>query len=100
MKTIRFSFLALMLIIFSYSYSQSDFLRVEPPFWWTGMHSPNLQIMVYGENAGEYAPTLEYKGVQIDSVVRPENDHYFFIYLTISPDTKTGTFYLDFQKDS
>ena len=24
--------------------------KVEPPFWWAGMQSPTLQLMVYGEN--------------------------------------------------
>ncbi len=24
--------------------------RIEPPFWWTGMANPSLQLLVYGEN--------------------------------------------------
>ncbi|MBU2650397.1 MAG: glycoside hydrolase family 13 protein [Bacteroidetes bacterium] len=99
MKTNRFFLLALLLLIFGYSYSQNDFLKVEPPFWWTRMQSPSLQIMVYGQDAGEYKPVINYKGVKIDSVVRPENDHYMFIYLSISSNARPGSFTIDFQKD-
>jgi hypothetical protein len=30
---------------------------VEPPFWYAGMHNPELQIMFYGKNIAQYEVT-------------------------------------------
>ena len=37
--------------------------KVEPPFWWTGMKSTNLQILVYGPDIGLTQATIDYPGV-------------------------------------
>ncbi|MBK6284686.1 MAG: cyclomaltodextrinase N-terminal domain-containing protein [Draconibacterium sp.] len=33
--------------------------RVEPMFWWVGMKSPELQLMVYGEKISETNVSIE-----------------------------------------
>ncbi len=65
--------------------------RVEPPYWWIGMHRAELQILLHGEAIGSLKPETEYVGVRIDKRVAVENPNYLFIYLTIAPDTVPGT---------
>jgi hypothetical protein len=32
---------------------------VEPPFWYAGMHNPELEILFYGKNIAQYEVTLQ-----------------------------------------
>mgnify|MGYP000197093550 CR=1 FL=1 len=52
--------------------------RVEPPFWWSGMHNPELQIMFYGENIARYTPAVS-DNIIINNVVKTENPNYVFV---------------------
>lgn len=63
---------------------------VEPPFWWTGMASDTLQLMLSGPGIAAADFSLEYPGVNIDSQVRLDSDNYKFLYLTVSPDACPG----------
>lgn len=74
--------------------------KVEPPFWWSGMRSSQLQIMVYGDNISELKPRLEYTGIKIDQVIEVSNPNYLFINLSVSPMTDPGSFEIDFLKGS
>ncbi|MEE4285122.1 MAG: cyclomaltodextrinase N-terminal domain-containing protein, partial [Mariniphaga sp.] len=58
-----------------------DLERVEPMFWWAGMKSPDLQLMVYGENISTAEVSLEYPGVTLYSVSKVENPNYLFVDL-------------------
>lgn len=71
--------------------------RVEPPFWWTGMRNPQLQIMVYGENTAELIPEIEYDGIAIKRTELVSNGNYLFIYLEIGEETKPGEFIIRFK---
>lgn len=71
---------------------QAQIKRVEPLFWWTGMHNPKLQVMLYGKDLGDLDPQVNYKGVTIDRVVRVQNEDYIFVYLDIAHNTKPGNF--------
>jgi hypothetical protein len=31
--------------------------QVEPPFWYAGMHNPELEILFYGKNIAQYEVT-------------------------------------------
>ena len=66
--------------------------RVEPPFWWQGFSSRELQLLVYGEDIGGLTPSLDYAGVSIDRVERVDSPNYLFVYLDISPSAATGSF--------
>lgn len=72
--------------------------RVEPPFWWTGMKVPALQLLVHGENISTTIPAIDYPGVILESVSTVENPNYLFIDLTIGKDAKPGTFDIEFKK--
>ncbi|SKB26625.1 Glycosidase [Parapedobacter luteus] len=64
--------------------------RVEPLHWWVGMHNPELQLLVYGENIAAYEPEIVFPGVQLTQVHRVENPNYLFLDLHIAPSTTPG----------
>lgn len=51
---------------------------MEPPFWYAGMHNPELQVMFYGKNIAQYQPTVS-GNVVINNVVKTENPNYIFV---------------------
>jgi len=64
------------------------------------MKSPDLQLMVYGENISETNVSLEYPGVELISVSKVQNPNYLFINLKLSENVKPGSFDLLFQKEN
>ena len=76
-----------------------DLQRVEPMFWWAGMKSPDLQLMVYGENISTTEVSLEYRGVTLYSASKVENPNYLFIDLKLDKNVKPGSFDIQFKKD-
>jgi glycosidase len=68
--------LYLLLFSCSFAFAQAD--RVEPPFWYSGMHNPELQILFYGKNIAQYTPTVS-NNVVIKNVVKTENPNYVFV---------------------
>lgn len=73
--------------------------RVEPPFWWAGMKSNQLQLMVHGDNIAGSTVVIEYPGVSVQSVASPENPNYLFVNLDLATDVKPGEFDLVFSKN-
>ncbi|OYU45353.1 MAG: alpha-amlyase [Burkholderiales bacterium PBB4] len=59
--------------------------RIEPPSWWVGMKSPELQLMVYGERIAELTPSVRYSGVRLVGTQKTDNPNYLFINLEVSP---------------
>jgi glycosidase len=70
--------------------------HMEPPFWWTGMQHPKVQLMVHGNGIGALSPALDYPGVRIDAVTRVANKNYLFIDLHIAPEARPGKFAIRF----
>lgn len=66
--------------------------RIEPPNWWVGMASPELEILIYDTQVRDLEPKLSYPGVRIDKVTRLQNPNYLFVRLQIGPGTEAGTF--------
>ncbi|MEO5688517.1 MAG: glycoside hydrolase family 13 protein [Burkholderiaceae bacterium] len=67
--------------------------RIEPAFWWVGMKSDKLQLMVHGPHIADAAPQIPdaaAAGVRIESVSRVANPNYLFIDLRIAPDAAPG----------
>ncbi len=71
--------------------------RIDPPMWWTGFENSNLQLMVYGENISSFSPEINYEGVSIFSVTKPQSPNYLFIDLKIDKNTKPGNFNITFK---
>lgn len=69
--------LNLLILLLSFSaFAQID--KMEPPFWYAGMHNPELQIMFYGKNIAQYEASVS-NNVVIKNVVKTENPNYIFI---------------------
>jgi neopullulanase len=71
--------------------------RIEPPFWWTGMSNPSLQLLVYGENIASTEPEINFPGVEISEVQRTANQNYLFISMNIAREIPPGTFEIYFK---
>jgi glycosidase len=72
--------------------------RVEPMFWWVGMHNPNLQLIVHGDHIASRKVELNYPGVKLVAVHKVENPNYLFLDLRIFSGTSPGTFPIKFTK--
>jgi len=67
--------------------------RIEPAFWWVGMKSDKLQLLVHGPRIADAAPRIgdaSAGSVRIESVSRVANPNYLFIDLRIAPDAAPG----------
>ncbi|MBT1064762.1 cyclomaltodextrinase N-terminal domain-containing protein [Bowmanella sp. Y26] len=64
--------------------------HVEPANWWVGMHSSQLQIMLYGEQVSGYQPSLDYPGVKLVKAERVDSPNYLFLTLNLAKDVKPG----------
>ncbi|MBX2926752.1 MAG: glycoside hydrolase family 13 protein [Saprospiraceae bacterium] len=74
-------------------------MRVEPPFWWTGMKNPALQLMVHAPRISEWHPSVSYPGLRMERVIRTENPNYLFIDLLLLDGVQPGKFTIEFKKD-
>lgn len=73
--------------------------RVDPPHWWTGMHSPSLQLQVHGSNVRPADFSVSYPGVTVDSVVRLDGSpDWQYVYLSLAPDVKPGEMKLQWKE--
>lgn len=73
--------------------------HLEPPFWWTGMSTDKLQLMVHGSDISELKPSISYPGISIHAIHQTSNSNYLFIDLIIDNDTKAGDFTIGFSKN-
>jgi len=64
--------------------------KVFPTHWWIGMKNPALQILINGANIQENNFSINYPGVRLVKVHKPENRNYIFLDLIISPVAKPG----------
>lgn len=68
----------LYIVLLGTSVAFGQVQKTEPPFWWSGMHNPELQVMFYGKNIAQYKPEVS-DGVVVTNVVKTENPNYVFI---------------------
>lgn len=94
-------FLAIIIfLLFLNTFAQSGKLeRVEPMFWWAGMKSPELQLMVYGEDISKADVELSYPGVKLESVSKVQNPNYLFVNLLLDSDVQPGKFEIQFKQE-
>ncbi len=86
-------------LLFLESFSQK-IERVEPMFWWAGMKSPELQLMIYGENISLSTVSLNYPGVVLESVSKVQSPDYLFVDLRLAENVQPGKFEIQFSRDS
>jgi neopullulanase len=77
--------------------SQVSSLRIDPPFWWTGMEDPSLQLMVHGDGIAESNVIADYPGISLKRVIRLENPNYLILDLEISDDAVPGKIPIIFE---
>jgi len=58
-------------------------VKVQPAAWWSGMKESSLQIMLHGSGVGECEVGVSADDVRIDSIFRPANANYLFLYLNV-----------------
>jgi glycosidase len=68
--------------------------KIEPPNWWAGMKTKQLQLMLYGKNLDQFEARFDSEKIQIKHIQRMQNDVYAFIDLEISPDINPGIYQL------
>lgn len=73
--------------------------RVEPPFWWTGMHHQEVQLMVYGEDIALSRPSIDYPGVTLKRTISVENPNYLFLNILIGDQAEPDTLEIVFRGD-
>lgn len=77
-----------------------DQMRIEPPFWFTGMAERTLEILIYDQTIGAYDVNINYPGVQLKKVHRVENPNYLFVEVEIGAGTKPGKFNIELSLDA
>ncbi len=80
--------------LFLSAYGQVE--KVEPPFWWSGMHHNELQLMCYGKDISKYDVQIE--DVTISDVTKTENPNYVFITLN-TEQIKEGMIIINFKEN-
>jgi glycosidase len=95
---LKYSIVLLFLLQGTVWADDSKIERVEPPFWWTGMSNPQLQLLVYGKDISVTVPELNHPGIVITGVSKVTNPNYLFVELEISKDIPPCEFEIFFKK--
>ncbi|MBA0882700.1 glycoside hydrolase family 13 protein [Flavobacterium sp. BBQ-18] len=66
-----------MLFLFSL-HANAQIQRVEPPFWYAGMHNHEVQILFYGKNIAENEVAVS-NAISIKAIQKTENPNYLFV---------------------
>ena len=74
-------------------------IKVEPPYWWTGMANDTLQLMVSGPGMAAAEFSVDYPGVSIIDQLALDSKNYKFVYLSVSPEAKPGKLKLRYSLD-
>ena len=72
--------------------------KIEPPFWFTEMHNPDLQLMIYGKNIAHYEVAFS-NTIEITDILKTENPNYLFITIN-TRNVVPGTYELQLSKNS
>ncbi len=93
-QSIKTRFVALCAIVFLLPFSawtatlQID--RVEPPHWWVGMKSQQLELMIHARDIRNAKPSLQYPGVTLVGTHVSDNPNYLWLQLKVSANTLPG----------
>jgi glycosidase len=84
-----FTACALLLAVLSPA-QQPTVTKVEPPNWWSGMPSPQVQLMVYGANLSGVSAVSRSPQVRVLRTYRTPDPSYAFVDIEIAPDALEG----------
>lgn len=89
---------AALLLMLPFVAKAADVDRMEPPFWYTGMKNPTVQVMFHGKDIAKADFQLKkYSGVKVREVCRTDNPNYLFVYLDIDRKAKPGKLEFSFR---
>jgi glycosidase len=74
--------------------------RVEPPNWWIGMKTRDLQLLVYGKNISDYVPLINSSNVKLVSTEKVKNQNYLFLNISISEKAEPESIQINFLNDN
>jgi len=74
--------------------------RVEPPNWWVGMKTNDLQILVYGKSINDLIPKISNSNIELTSFDKVKNENYLFLNISISENAKPDEVEIDFYKNN
>ncbi len=83
-----------------FAWGQQSIEKVEPPYWWSGMESSRVELLVYGNDIGNFEASLNDEDVQLVRTTQVMNTNYLFVELQIDPRTPTKEITLKFQKEN
>ncbi|NOX64718.1 MAG: hypothetical protein GXO85_02700 [Chlorobi bacterium] len=90
----KLKILLLLVFLYTIGFAQSFKVnKIEPPNWWEGMKTDQIQLMVYGENLGEVK--VKSSGLKITQVYKVENKSYLFLDIDLTGQ-KAGNYKLTF----
>ncbi|MCC8170880.1 MAG: glycoside hydrolase family 13 protein [Parabacteroides sp.] len=75
--------IAAVLTVFCVSLRATDIRKIQPAFWWAGIDSTPLQVLLYGDRLADAEPSLSTGAVSIRETVRFANPDYLILYLDI-----------------
>ncbi len=73
--------------------------RVEPPNWWIGMKTRDLQLLVYGKNISDYVPVINSSNVKLVSTEKVKNQNYLFLNISISENAEPESIEINFLNE-
>ena len=74
--------------------------RVEPPNWWVGMKTRDIQLLVYGKNIFDYVPVINSSNAKLVSTEKVKNKNYIFLNISISENAKPENIEIKFLNDN
>jgi len=74
--------------------------RVEPPNWWVGMKTNDLQILVYGNSINDLITKISNSNIELTSFNKVQNENYLFLNISISENAKPDEVEIDFYKNN
>ena len=72
--------------------------RMEPPYWWSNMNNPELQIMFYGENIAEFDCKILNDEIINTEFLKTNNSNYLFLNVNI-PKNFQKNLEIEFSKE-
>ncbi len=87
---LRVSSLCSLLLLSSFVAAQPPVVRkIEPPNWWVN-YTPELMLLLTGENFGSARVESATQGVAVKGSNASSNGHYLFVHLRLSPKLRAG----------
>ena len=74
--------------------------RVEPPNWWVGMKTKDLELLVYGKSITDLIPKISNSNIELTSFDKVKNENYLFLNISISENAKPDEVEIDFYKNN